>query len=66
VGLHVAAIAFYRWRKRIDLITPMLRGDKLLPADVPPSRDHAGARLAALALGAACVALSVWVYRQGA
>jgi cytochrome b len=66
VGLHVAAIVFYRWRKRLDLVTPMVRGDKLLPADVPPSRDRAVNRLLALAIGAACVALSVWVARQGA
>jgi cytochrome b len=66
VGLHVAAIVYYRWRKRVDLVTPMLHGDKLLPADVLPSSDHTAARLLALVIGASCVALSIWVYRQGA
>ena len=54
VGLHVAAILFYRWRKQRDLITPMLLGDKLLAADVPAARDSWATRLLALALLAAC------------
>lgn len=65
VGLHVAAIVYYRWRKRIDLVGPMLHGDKLLPATVPASRDHVGARLLALVIGAACAGLAVWVNRLG-
>jgi len=54
VGLHVAAILFYRWRKKRDLITPMLLGDKQLAADVPAARDNWATRLWALALLAAC------------
>ena len=54
VGLHVAAILFYRWRKKRDLITPMLLGDKHLAADVPAARDNWATRLLALALLAAC------------
>jgi cytochrome b len=54
VVLHVAAILFYLLRKRINLVTPMLRGDKPLPADVPASADGAAQRLLALVLVALC------------
>jgi cytochrome b len=33
VGLHLLAIALYRWRKREDLLTPMITGNKTLAAD---------------------------------
>lgn len=65
VLLHVAAIAVYRLVYGRDLVTPMLVGDKLLPADVPGSTDHAGRwvlALIALSLGAA---LALWVQAQG-
>ena len=54
VGLHLAAILFYRWRRKRDLITPMLLGDKQLTAEVPAARDSWATRLLALALLAAC------------
>ncbi|CAN5140057.1 cytochrome b/b6 domain-containing protein [soil metagenome] len=53
-GLHVTAVVFYRWRKKSDLITPMLLGDKQLAGDVPAARDSWATRLLALALLAAC------------
>jgi cytochrome b len=31
LGLHLLAIAFYRWVKREDLVGPMITGDKVLP-----------------------------------
>jgi len=64
VVLHVAAIVVYR-RKGINLVTPMVTGDKSLPADVPPSRDNLATRLLAAVLLAACAAGAMWVYRQG-
>lgn len=54
VGLHVAAIAWYRWRHSENLLRPMLRGDKDLPAAVPASRDGVVSWL----LAALCLALS--------
>ncbi len=54
VGLHVATVLYYRWRKKRDLITPMLLGDKQLPADVPAARDNWATRLLALTLLVAC------------
>jgi cytochrome b len=47
IGLHVAAIVYYLKRKQLDLVTPMIRGDKLLPAEVPASTDTLGRRLLA-------------------
>ncbi len=38
VALHLAAIAWYMWRRR-SLVRPMITGDKELPGPVPASRD---------------------------
>jgi cytochrome b len=65
VALHVGAIAYYRLRKRIDLVRPMLHGDKLLPAATPPSADSAAQRALALLLVALCAAGVTWVVRLG-
>ncbi len=66
VGLHVAAIVFYRLRKRIDLVGPMLHGDKLVETDAPDTGDTALRRVLALLIGAACAALAIWVNSFGA
>lgn len=67
VALHVAAVLFYVFAKRRNLVGPMLHGDKLHPpgAEVPASRDTAGTRLLALLLFAACVAAAAWVASLG-
>jgi cytochrome b len=68
VVLHVGAIVAYRVRKRLDLVGPMLSGDKALPAtmpEVPASRDDARTRALALVLAVVAAALSAWVMRQG-
>jgi cytochrome b len=54
IGLHVASIAFYRFIKHDDLITPMINGDKSLPIETPPSKDTASTRVLALAVLAVC------------
>lgn len=56
-GLHVVAVLYYRWKKKDDLIGPMVRGDKRLDRAAPASRDDAASRWTALALAAACAAL---------
>lgn len=69
VALHVGAILFYRLRKKIDLIGPMVSGDKPLHAaagDVPSSRDDARTRLLALVLALAAAGVAIWVMRLGA
>lgn len=60
IVLHVAAILFYFWRKRENLVRPMLLGDKVIAQPAPASRDDARARVLAvllLALSAGLVAL---------
>jgi cytochrome b len=65
VGLHIAAILFYRHKKKLDLITPMVKGDKLLPAAVPPSVDSWPRRaLAAVLLAALAFGVS-WLVKLG-
>jgi cytochrome b len=64
VALHVVAIVVYKLRGK-NLVTPMLTGDKPLPADVPASTDSLATRGLAAVVMAACAALSVWIARQG-
>jgi len=56
VVLHVAAIVFYRVKRRTNLVTPMISGDKLLPADVPAAADSWANRVLAACLLATCAA----------
>lgn len=65
VLLHVVAILFYLWRRKENLIRPMISGDKALPTPVPPARDDGRSRLFAAALVAACSVVVVWVVRLG-
>jgi cytochrome b len=65
VALHLGAIAFYRWVRRRDLVGPMVRGDRMLPAGTPASDDGTVRRLMALVLIVACVALARWVASLG-
>jgi cytochrome b len=65
VALHIAAIAFYLVKKRINLVRPMLQGDKPLPPGTPASADGTPQRALALLLVALCAGLAVWVARQG-
>jgi len=60
IVLHVAAIAYYAFVKRDNLVRPMITGDKALSIQVPASRDDAASRLAALVVGVACASLVAW------
>ena len=64
VLLHLAAIVVYVLRRR-GLVTPMVAGDKRLPAQVPASVDHAGTRLLALVLLLGCCAAVAWLVSLG-
>lgn len=64
VALHIGAILFYRFKKKVDLIGPMVGGDKLLEATVPASRDDLRTRALALVVALAAAALVSWVVRQ--
>ncbi|ODV14583.1 MAG: cytochrome B [Rubrivivax sp. SCN 70-15] len=65
VALHVAAIAYYRLRRGVDLVRPMLSGDKTLPAATPAATDNLATRLIALLLAALCAAAVAWVVSLG-
>lgn len=67
VLLHIGAITYYWARKRLNLVGPMLRGDKLLPASVavPPSADSASTRALAAVLLTACAAVVSWLVSLG-
>jgi cytochrome b len=65
VLVHVGAIVFYLVKKKVNLIRPMVSGDKPLPAGVPASADSAGTRLLALVLATLSAALVTWVVSLG-
>jgi cytochrome b len=58
IVLHVAAIAYYRFKKGDDLVRPMLLGDKPTAPGMPNARDDWGSRaLALLVLGLCSMAV---------
>lgn len=61
VVLHIGAVLFYLWRKRENLVRPMIGGDKLVAAPVQASRDDAASRLVALVLFAGCAVFVWWL-----
>ena len=65
VVLHVAAVLYYQWRKRRNLLAPMIHGNMPLPAGTPASADSAGRRIVALTVFAAAAALAWWVGSLG-
>jgi cytochrome b len=60
VVAHIAAIAYYHWRKHVNLVRPMITGDKTLDSTMPASRDDAGRRILALVIVLVCSA-AVWL-----
>ena len=57
LGLHVCAILFYLWRKRQNLIRPMLWGDKDVVQAAASSRDDWRSRALAALVFVVCVSL---------
>ena len=66
VVLHIAAIVFYRVKKQQNLVSPMLHGDKALPAGTPASRDDGRSRALALVLLVLCAGVAIGVARMAA
>ena len=60
VVLHVAAILFYLRRKN-NLVSAMVYGDKELLVAALPSRDDTASRVLALLIFSACSTFSYWV-----
>jgi cytochrome b len=56
VLLHIAAIAYYLFRRGSNLLRPMIDGDKQLPAGTPRSDDGATNRWLALIVLVLCAA----------
>jgi cytochrome b len=56
VGLHIAAVAYYYFRKKQNLVKPMITGDKDIGGDAPAANDSWAIRLLAAAIFAACMA----------
>jgi cytochrome b len=65
VVLHIAAVLFYLWKKRDNLVRPMLSGDKQVAHPVPSSRDDALTRAAALVLLGLSAAGVAWIAGLG-
>jgi cytochrome b len=65
VVLHIAAVLFYVWKKKDNLVKPMLHGDKTLAGTVAPSRDDIASRMTALVVFAACGGVVVWLVQLG-
>ena len=65
VVLHVAAIVYYLVRKKLNLVRPMVVGDKSLPAGTPASADGLPQRLTAAVLLAVCAGGAAWVASLG-
>jgi cytochrome b len=70
VFLHIAAILFYLFKKKQNLIIPMLKGDKNLPATdakaLPASNDETAQRITALVIFVAiALVVSYGVQRFG-
>ncbi|RJF99535.1 cytochrome b/b6 domain-containing protein [Noviherbaspirillum saxi] len=59
VAMHLLAIAVYYFRKKQDLVTPMLTGDQHVEFDAPHANDGWGMRLLALLI-VAVSALAVY------
>lgn len=61
IALHIAAIAYYHFVRRRDLLRPMLDGDKQLALAAPSAVDNARTRLAAAVLLALCAGGVAWL-----
>ncbi len=66
IALHIAAILYYLYKKKENLIRPMIDGDKQMPVAVESSKDTTGSRLAALVVLAICGGFVYWVQSLGA
>lgn len=65
IVLHIAAIMIYLFKKKQNLILPMIQGDKHMAQAVESSKDTAGSRVAALVVLAVCAAVVFWVQSLG-
>jgi cytochrome b len=65
VGLHLAALVFYRVVRQQVLVKPMIVGDKRLAQRVPGSQDNTRSRLLALVVLLICCGLVYTIVSLG-
>ncbi|KQP21650.1 cytochrome b/b6 domain-containing protein [Pseudorhodoferax sp. Leaf267] len=65
VVLHIAAVLYYLWRKKQNLLQPMVHGDKQLASPAAASRDDGASRMLALVLLLLCGAAANWISSLG-
>ena len=65
IVLHIAAVLYYLWKHKQNLIKPMLDGDKVLDGGTVPSRDDAGSRFSALGVLGVCAGAVAWLVTLG-
>lgn len=65
VALHLGAVLFYLWRRKNNLVRPMISGDKPVAGEAMPSRDDAGSRLVALVVFVVCGGAVAWLVQLG-
>jgi cytochrome b len=63
VVLHIAAVLYYLFRNRENLVGAMVGGDKQVSGQPQPSRDDAASRALALAVFAACAGGVWWLVK---
>lgn len=66
IVLHIVAILIYLFKKKQNLILPMIQGDKQMAQAVEASKDTPGSRVTALVILAICGAFVYWVQSLGA
>ena len=63
--VHVTAVFYYLWRRKQNLLAPMIHGDAAVPVGTPASRDGAGQRWLAAAVLLAAATFAVWINSLG-
>ncbi len=59
VALHLAAIAWYAWRKKENLLSPMLHGNKTVKPNLAIPSSHTGRAILAAIIAVALISLLV-------